>query len=763
MSKPEMAPGRQSGCPFSARARTFDPFGPAFQANPGDALRWARDEEPVFYSETMGYWVVSRYEDVKSVFRDPVLFSASIALEKVTPAPEEAGRILEHYGYALRRTMVNEDEPDHMLRRRLLIDAFLPANLERHTAMIRHLTTRRVDAFIARGRANLVEELFWEVPMEVALRFLGVDSNDIAELKSFSVAHTVNTWGKPKPEEQLHVAESVGRFWQASGRILEKMRRTKTGTGWMFDSIRQNALHPEIVTDSYLHSMMMAILVAAHETTAHASANAVRALLFDPTAWKEIVANPGLIPNAVEECLRIAGSVVAWRRIATSDAVVGGVAIPKGGRILVVQASANTDERHFERPEELDLYRENASDHLTFGYGAHQCMGKNIARLEMRIFIEELSRRLPELRLAEQSFTYVPNISFRGPSELWVEWDADATRARAIPSAAARDFPIGPPERSEIQRRLMVAEAISEGGRILHLKLVDPDGRRLPEWSAGSHVDLVADGYTRKYSLCGGAGDEGSFRVAIQLEPQGRGGSRHFHDKMRVGQILLAAGPRNHFRLDETAGCYLLIAGGIGITPILAMADRLKASGKSYRLLYAGRHRDAMAFVDRVSRDHADAAEIFVGEDGRRMDLSAELRQFPDEGRIYACGPDRLLAALHELGAKGPPGWLTTESFSGTDTALDPAREHAFTVHLADSGRDITVAADKTVLDALAEAGIDMPCDCREGLCGSCEATVIEGGIDHRDKVLSPAERTGGTRMMTCCSRAQGDRLVLGL
>ena len=253
MSKPEMAPGRQSGCPFSARARTFDPFGPAFQANPGDALRWARDEEPVFYSETMGYWVVSRYEDVKSVFRDPVLFSASIALEKVTPAPEEAGRILEHYGYALRRTMVNEDEPDHMLRRRLLIDAFLPANLERHTAMIRHLTTRRVDAFIARGRANLVEELFWEVPMEVALRFLGVDSNDIAELKSFSVAHTVNTWGKPKPEEQLHVAESVGRFWQASGRILEKMRRTKTGTGWMFDSIRQNALHPEIVTDSYLH------------------------------------------------------------------------------------------------------------------------------------------------------------------------------------------------------------------------------------------------------------------------------------------------------------------------------------------------------------------------------------------------------------------------------------------------------------------------------------------------------------------------------
>ncbi len=750
-----------TGCPFSQKARAFDPFDAPYQTDPADSLRWSREEEPVFYSEKLGYWVVSRYEDVKAVFRDPILFSASIALEKISPAPPEAGEILKSYGYALNRTMVNEDEPDHMQRRRLLMDAFLPANLERQVPMVRRLTRQAIDRFIDKGRANLVADLFWEVPMEVALRFLGVDGDDIAELKSFSVAHTVNTWGRPSRDEQLHVAESVGRFWQASGRILDKMRANPDGQGWMYDSIRQNKLHPDIVTDSYLHSMMMAILVAAHETTAHASANAVKTLLQDGKAWRELVENPGLIPNAVEECLRVAGSAVAWRRIATDDAVVGGVAIPKGGKLLIVQASANHDERAFENPDQLDLYRDNASEHLTFGYGAHQCMGKNIARMEMRIFLEELTRRLPHLRLCDQEFAYVPNTSFRGPKELWVEWDTAQTPEPSPDKA--RDFPIGPPAKSDIRRRLRVAEAHRGEGNILHLRLEDPEGGALPDWSAGSHIDLFSGPVTRKYSLCGTVEEGGTFRVAILNEPEGRGGSRHFHDSIKPGDILHVAGPRNHFRLDESADDYLLVAGGIGITPILAMADRLKELGKRYVLHYAGRNRAGMAFLDRATRDHGPALHVHAKDEGKRMDLAEIVAGFPRDGKIYACGPDRMLEELDRLTADGPENWLTFENFTATDTTLDPEKEHAFTVHLADSDRDVTVRADQTVLDALTGAGIDVPCDCREGLCGSCEAEVAEGEIDHRDKVLTQSERAAGNRMMTCCSRARRDRLVLRL
>lgn len=754
-----------SGCPFSEKATNFDPFDAPYQLDPAEALRWSRDEEPVFYSEALGYWVISRYSDVKDVFRDPIIFSPAIALEKISPAPAEAGKILESYGYAMNRTMVNEDEPDHMIRRRLLMDAFLPENLDDLTPMVRDLTRQCIDRFIARGSADLVKEMFWEIPMEVALRFLGVDNDSITELKVFSVAHTVNTWGRPTEDEQLSVADSVGRFWQASGKVLERMRANPDGKGWMHDSIRQNKLNPDVVTDSYLQSMMMAILVAAHETTAHASANAIKTLLADRAVWQEIVANPGLIPNAVEECLRFAGSVVAWRRITTQDTVVGGMAIPKGAKLLIVSASANHDPREFENPDQLDLYRETASDHLTFGYGAHQCMGKNIARLEMRIFIEELSRRLPHLKLSEQVFEYLPNTSFRGPKSLLVEWDPAFTPETLDEDilTQARDFPIGPPSKSDIRRRLRVVQATVSEGNILHLRLEDPGGAELPHWTAGSHVELFSGPFARKYSLCGSTGEAGQYCVAILNEADGRGGSAHLHQVVKTGEILHVAGPRNHFHLDEGADNYLLFAGGIGITPILVMADRLKALGKTYHLHYAGRSCDSMAFFERIERDHGEVTTFYAKAAGQRMDLQALVDGFTRKGRIYACGPERLLQALDGLTADSPEGWLSFESFVSVDTTLDPRKEHAFTVHLLDSSRDVLVRADQTVLDALTQAGIDVPCDCREGLCGSCEINVAEGGIDHRDNVLTQTERDAGIRMMTCCSRANDDRLVLRL
>ncbi|MFD0466385.1 cytochrome P450, partial [Microvirga aerilata] len=180
----------------------------------------------------------------------------------------------------------------------------------------------------------------------------------MAKLREYSIAHTVNTWGKPTREQQLAVAEAVGKFWQFAGGVLDKMRADPSGHGWMQYAIRRQMDLPDVVTDSYLHSMMMAIIVAAHETTAHASANALRLLLQNRDAWDEICANPSLIPNAVEECLRHAGSVVAWRRLVTADTRIGDVAVPQGAKLLIVTASANHDERHFENPDDLDIYRD---------------------------------------------------------------------------------------------------------------------------------------------------------------------------------------------------------------------------------------------------------------------------------------------------------------------------------------------------------------------------------------------------------------------
>ncbi|GAA4417293.1 cytochrome P450/oxidoreductase [Acidovorax lacteus] len=755
-----------NGCPVSARAAAFNPFEGAYMQAPADYLRWAREEEPVFYSPQLGYWVVTRYEDVKAVFRDNILFSPSVALEKITPASPEVLQVLQGYGFAMNRTMVNEDEPDHMARRRLLMDAFLPERLIGFEPMVRQLARQTMDRFVDRGRADLVADMFYEIPLTIALKFLGVPDEGAEQLRQFAVAHTLNTWGRPTPEEQIEIAHNVGRFWQTAQRILDAMRAQPDGEGWMYDTIRQHLAHPDVVPESYLRSMMMAILAAAHETTSNATANAFHTLLSHRSAWEALCANPALIPNAVEECLRVAGSIIAWRRVATADAVVGGVPIPQGGKLLLVQASANFDPRHFENPDEVDVYRESAVEHLTFGYGAHQCMGKNIGRMQMRVFIEEFVRRLPHMRLAPgQTMEYLSNTSFRGPAALWVEWDParNPERLAHAPAPQLAAFTIGPPPKDGITRSVVLQAKAPEGEGLWRLVFASADGSPLPAWSAGAHVDLVDGGYRRKYSLCGHPEDRQHLQVVVQREAEGRGGSRHFCDALQVGQRLQLAGPKNLFRLDESAARYVLIAAGIGITPMLAMADRLKALGKPYTLHYAGRSRGQMALLPRITRDHAGHVHLYVKAEGQRMALPALLANIGAQDRVYACGPGRLIDELEALGTAWPEGVLHYEHFSGEGAALDPAKEHAFVAELRDSNLQVQVPADRTLLQALQAAGVDVPCDCNEGLCGTCEVAVLDGAIDHRDKVLTQAERATQRRMLACCSRAAGQKIVLAL
>ena len=756
-----------NGCPISAQAAAFNPFEPAYMRDPAQYLRWAREQEPVFWSPQLGYWVVTRYEDVKAVFRDNIVFSPAIALEKITPATPQVLEILKGYGFAMNRTMVNEDEPDHMARRRLLMDDFLPDRLIRYEPMVRDLARQYMDRFVDSGRADLVGAMFYEIPLNIALRFLGVSEEGSERLRQFAVAHTLNTWGKPTAQEQLEIAENVGRFWQTAQEILSEMMANPQGEGWMVESVRQHLKHPEIVTESYLRSMMMAILAAAHETTSNATANAFMTLLSQPKAWEAICANPALIPNAVEECLRVAGSIIAWRRIATCDTVVGGVHIAEGSKLLIVQISANADADHFENPEVVDLYRENAVEHMTFGYGAHQCMGKNIGRMQMRVFLEEFARRLPHMRLVEdQQFEFLSNTSFRGPAQLWVTWEPAQNPERKTPALATQrpsDFSIGPPRKDAISRTVIVRERHTEGDGLTRFVLGTPDGESLPQWRAGAHVELIAGGFRRRYSLCGDPQAPDQLEVVIHRDANGRGGSQYFSDHLMATHSLQLSGPKNLFKLDESASHFVLIAGGIGITPIVAMADRLKELGKSYTLHYAGHARERMALLARIQRDHGAALSLHIATEGSRMDVAGLFTKVPAGTGVYACGPNRLITELETLSDGWPENSLHFEHFSAGGAALDPGQAQAFVAVLRDSNLELTVPANQTLFETLQAAGVDIACDCGEGLCGTCEVGVVAGAIDHRDKVLTKSERGSNTRMMTCCSRALGERIVLAI
>ncbi|SOD29187.1 Cytochrome P450 [Variovorax sp. YR752] len=756
-----------TGCPVSQRAAGFDPFEDGYQQDPPEYVRWAREQEPIFYSPKLGYWVLTRYADIKAVFRDNITFSPSNALEKITPTGEEANAVLASYGFALNRTLVNEDEPAHMPRRRALMDPFTPEALKHHEPMVRELARTYVDRFIDDGKADLVDQMLWEIPLTVALHFLGVPEEDMDTLRKYSIAHTVNTWGRPKPEEQVAVAHAVGNFWQYAGKVLEKMRQDPDAPGWMQYGIRKQMLHPEVVTDSYLHSMMMAGIVAAHETTANATANAMKLLLQNPNVWRELCEDPGLIPNAVEECLRHNGSVAAWRRLVTKDTQIDGVDLPAGSRLLIVTSSANHDEGHFADADLFDIRRDNASDHLTFGYGSHQCMGKNLARMEMQIFLEEFTRRLPHMRLSEQRFTYVPNTSFRGPEHLWVEWDPAANPERANKGLRDVQVPvrIGEPSAHSIARPVVVERVTPAADGIVKLRLVSPDGKALPRWTPGSHIDVEcgAPELSRQYSLCGDPDEAGVLEIAVLHEPDGRGGSAWVHANVKPGDRLRIRGPRNHFRLDESLKKAIFIAGGIGITPVSAMARRAKALGMDYELHYSGRSRTSMAFVDELAALHGERLHVHAADEGRRNDLQALLTQPVPGAQVYACGPLRMLEALESCCAAWPEGALRVEHFESTLATLDPSKEHAFEVELKDSGLVLTVPPDQTLLTALRAANVDVQSDCEEGLCGSCEVRVLSGKVDHRDVVLTRTERDANTKMMACCSRACEGRLVLEL
>ncbi|MBC2637869.1 MULTISPECIES: PDR/VanB family oxidoreductase [unclassified Rhodococcus (in: high G+C Gram-positive bacteria)] len=311
--------------------------------------------------------------------------------------------------------------------------------------------------------------------------------------------------------------------------------------------------------------------------------------------------------------------------------------------------------------------------------------------------------------------------------------------------------------------KLVVDEVRKECDGVLTLSLIDGTGSTLPTWEAGAHIDLhLANGMVRQYSLHNAPGDSSRYEVAVLRDPNSRGGSQHIHDEVTKGATLTASLPRNNFPL-KPAQEYLFVAAGIGITPLLPMMAAAAEKGIAYRLVYAGRSRPKMAFFEQLSDD--DNVQMCVSDEGTRLNLDALIGDDLDPNvHIYSCGPERLLDALTARCADlGVSAQLHVEHFSGTAVELDPSVETVFEVELSRTGKTLTVGPDQTILDALLECGIKAANSCGEGVCGSCETTVLEGEVDHRDAVLDDDEKAENEVMMICCSRARSPRIVLDM
>lgn len=308
-----------------------------------------------------------------------------------------------------------------------------------------------------------------------------------------------------------------------------------------------------------------------------------------------------------------------------------------------------------------------------------------------------------------------------------------------------------------VSSKRMVADDVAE------LTLVADGGQPLPGWSAGAHIDIaLPGGLVRHYSLCGPLGEQGSYRIAVLRTRDSRGGSRAVHEQLDVGDRVTISAPRNRFNL-ESAPSYLFLAGGIGITPLVPMAEQCQREDRPWQLHYGGRSPQSMAYADNLrDRYGMEAVVLHPESEVGFIDIAGRLKEAEPSALIYVCGPLPFIEAVRtEARALGRGGRIRAELFS-VEEAMD-VENNEFEVHLERTGLTLQVPADESILATILAAGVEVDRDCEAGLCGTCVSRVLRGEVEHRDHVLDEGARAANSAMTICVSRAKGDRLVLDI
>jgi ferredoxin-NADP reductase len=304
--------------------------------------------------------------------------------------------------------------------------------------------------------------------------------------------------------------------------------------------------------------------------------------------------------------------------------------------------------------------------------------------------------------------------------------------------------------------------AIRYAARDTNLYELTPlDGQPLPAYQPGAHIDLhLPNGVVRQYSLTEARSNPVSYTVGVKRDPASRGGSRYVHDELRVGRSLKISAPRNNFALVENADHVVLFAGGIGITPIWCMVQRLEELGRSWTLHYACRSRADMAFLSALEAMTGAQFHFDDESGGKFLDVGALVAAAPKDAHLYCCGPTPMLKAFETATANWPREQVHIEYFTPKQEA---AKSGGFTVELARSGKEFVIPEGKSILQVLLDAGVDVDYSCELGICGACEQRVISGEPEHRDAILTEEEQASNTKVMICCAGCKSERLVLDL
>ena len=407
-----------SVCPHHNLA-TFDPLD---LSDPFPLLARARRQQPVFYSPDIDYWIITRYADIKAIFRDHETYTAANTITPIVPFSDAVKQMLADGDYSPEPVLSNNVPPSHTRIRALVNRLFTPRRMKSFAPAIRDIAQRGVQRIADSAPIDIVAELTYEYPAYVLFHVLGVPTADVPQVKAWAGNRIKLYYGRPTAEEQVDLTKNLVPFWRyVVDLVAEKARRPQDDL--TSDLIRLRAGDDSVLTLNEIASCMITLLVAGHETTTAQINNALLHLLSQREHWEALCAAPETIPRALEEMMRYDPSVCTWRRRAAKASTIAAVAIPAGADLLLMLHSANRDPAVFPAPDEVIAGRDNLKDHLAFGYGIHYCVGAPLARLEMAVLLETLTDALPNMRLVpDQALEYTRNISFRGPASLWVTW-----------------------------------------------------------------------------------------------------------------------------------------------------------------------------------------------------------------------------------------------------------------------------------------------------------------------------------------------------
>lgn len=411
---------QKQGCPFHGEkmGKQFQPFVSPQLEDPYSFYDFARKEEPIFYSPLLKGYVVTRYDDIVSILKDPTRFSSRDNLQPIGEYTPETIEVLRQ-GFPFVSDLINSDGQRHKFLRAPFQKVFAPARIKTMSDSIAAIANRLIDSFIDDGKADMITQFAYPLPLEVIFTLYGVPLEMIGDFKNWGYDTTKLFSSALNPEEQVKCARSLVDMQYAVASLIEEKRKAPQND--LISDIQDSEL-----TLNDMIIVLCGLIIAGHKTTSHLIGNALKVLLEKPGYWKAVCEDPSIIPGILEEALRYDAPIPGMIRTNNEEVNISGVTLPKNSKLFLMYASGNRDENHYQDAQNFDIQRfqNKSSDHLAFGHGVHRCVGSNLALLEVRIAFELLSSRIPNLRISpNQQLNYIPTLMTRGFTNLNVEWD----------------------------------------------------------------------------------------------------------------------------------------------------------------------------------------------------------------------------------------------------------------------------------------------------------------------------------------------------